>query len=197
MIRPNMVRLLLSAVFLTALATTAVAFALPAAGGAHNRHRSSRRPLASEVLGVLRKHVAHASDAGSSNGTLALTQGKFAASVSTEPGNGSVCLMLTSPNETSGTACAPLSEVAERGLTFLTEGAGQTSRLTILLPNGAHSAVATTSSGATLAIPIVNNVASREVEDLQQVNYVMGNGTEVSWRPPPEREVHEALAKRP
>jgi hypothetical protein len=195
--RPNTVRLVLSAALLAALATTAVAFALPEARGAHSHHLSLRRPIASEVLRVLRRHAAHASDAGSSSGVLALTQGNFTASVLAEPGNNGVCLVLTSPNETSGTACATLNEVAEKGLTFLSEGMGQASRLTILLPNGAHSVVATTSSGATLPMPIVNNVASRQVEDLQQVNYVMGNETQVSWRPPPEHELREALAKRP
>jgi hypothetical protein len=155
--------------------------------GMHHPPPGAKR-LADRVFAVLKRVSAVASDVGpsdvgSSNGVPALVQGQFTASVFQEP-SGSICIQAGSPGEGLSIGCAPVQEAASVGLTLLTSGVGEQTRITVLVPNGV--------SGVTVATPseqlsgaVSNNVASVVVDGkFLNVSYKLPDGQSHTWVAP-------------
>jgi hypothetical protein len=141
------------------------------------------RRLADREFAVLKRVSAVASDVGPSNGAPALVEGQFTATVFQEP-SGSVCIQGGSPGEGLSIACAPVQQAASVGLTLLTSGVGEQTRITVLVPNGV--------SGVTVATPsqqlsgaVSNNVASVVIDGtFLSVSYRLRDGRSHTWLAP-------------
>jgi hypothetical protein len=85
------------------------------------------------------------------------------------------CITDVDAGVPTGTVCASLSKIEERGLVTVNMVRDHI-RVEMLLPNGVYSATLTDRTGVTHTVPVINNVAEIEDNEPASVQYRLGDG---------------------
>jgi hypothetical protein len=114
---------------------------------------------------------------------VALRAGNFTASVFQEA-SGNVCLEAGSVAEGIGIGCAHAADAARSGITLLSSGVGQATRITALVPDGV-STITASAGNTQLPAAVTNNVATAVLSGIDRVSYTLPSGEQFIWTAPP------------
>lgn len=102
--------------------------------------------------------------------------------------SGEYCVLDVQAKVLSGTTCANPQTVGAIGLDLTIRGHNAVSTVSVLVPDGVHSATFVDADGAEHTVPVENDVVALADPKIASVHYVMPSGAAHTVEVPPAKE---------